>query len=110
MFILNYLNKLVTSLYDESIPGEGKLALALFMLCIILLLSYINTIFYFIILISLDNKTVQNWINQWDLFKKIVNIYRKTRIGFLIFEISLSLFIILFILYYSHKIYSFFLF
>lgn len=109
MIILTYLNKLITSLQDEAIPNEGKLALALFIFSIILLLSYLNTITYFIILIALDNKTVQNWINQWNIFKKVVNIYQKTRIGFLIFEICLSLFIILFIMHYSHKIYSFYL-
>jgi hypothetical protein len=34
-------------------------------------------------------------------------LYRKTRIAFLIFEISLSLFIILFIIYNSYRVYTF---
>jgi len=59
MIILTYLNKLVSSLQDENIPNEGKIALGLFIFCLILLLSYINTMTYFIILIVLDNKSVQ---------------------------------------------------
>jgi len=44
MIILTYLNKLVSSLKNENISNEGKLALALFVFSIILFLSYVNTI------------------------------------------------------------------
>jgi hypothetical protein len=67
MIILTYLNKLVSSLYDKSIPNEENLALALFIFCVILLLSSVNTITYFIILVSLDNKTIQKWTSQLNL-------------------------------------------
>ena len=109
MILLNYLNGVITSLKDENFPDDGKLALSLFILSLILLFSYLNTITYFIILINLDNKTVQNWINQNNFIRKLVNIYRQTRIAFLIFEICLSLFIILFILYNSYRVYAFYL-
>lgn len=109
MIILTYLNSLISTLQDDNFPWQGKLALALFILSVILLLSFSNILIYFIILISLENKSVQHWINQWELFKKIVNIYKTTRIGFLIFEICLSLYIIIFIMYYSYKIYTFYL-
>lgn len=109
MIILNYLKNLLTNLYNDTIPNQGKLALGVFILCLILLISYLNTITYFLILINLDNKTVQNWINRREFIKKLVNIYRQTRIAFLIFEICLSLFIILFILYNSYRIYVFYL-
>jgi len=109
MILLNYLNGVITSLKDENFPDDGKLALSLFILSLILLFSYLNTITYFIILINLDNKTVQNWINQNNFIRKLFNIYRQTRIAFLIFEICLSLFIILFILYNSYRVYAFYL-
>jgi hypothetical protein len=109
MIIINYFYKLVSNLQNENIPKEEKLVLALFIFSIILLLSYLNTRTYFLILIIFFNKTVQDLINQWYLFKNFFNIYGKTRIRFLIFEICLSLYIILFILYYSQKIYTFYL-
>lgn len=101
--------ELANNLDNDTIPNQGKLALGVFILCLILLISYLNTITYFLILINLDNKTVQNWINRREFIKKLVNIYRQTRIAFLIFEICLSLFIILFILYNSYRIYVFYL-
>ncbi len=109
MFILNFLNKLIHNLQDENIPQEGRIALAIFILSLVLLVSYLNTMVYFIILISLGSETIQNWINQQDYIRKIVNIYKNTRIAFLVFEICLSLFIILFLLYYSHLIYTHFI-
>jgi hypothetical protein len=109
MIILTYLNNLISNLQNDNFPIQGKLALALFVLCAILLVSFINIIIYFLILLNLDNKWIQNKLNQWYILKIIVNIYKKTRIGFLIFEISLSLFIMIFILYYSHKLYTFYL-
>jgi hypothetical protein len=109
MIILTYLNKLITNLQDGNIPDQGRLALSLFILCVILLISFTNILIYFLILLNLENKLVQNKINQWTMLKWIVNIYKKTRIGFLVFEICLSLYIILFIMYYSHKIYTFYL-
>lgn len=107
MIILTYLNKLVFSLQNENIPDQAKLALALFIFCIILLLSYINIIIYFTIRVNFFNKTFQNCIKKSKTFRIVVNVYRKTRIGFVIFEIYLSLYIILFLLYYSHKIYTY---
>nr|YP_009487220.1 hypothetical protein [Russula abietina]AWB36122.1 hypothetical protein [Russula abietina] len=107
MIILTYLNKLMDSLYDENIPEIGRLALDVYIFCVILFFSYLNIMANLRILISLDNKSIQNWRNKFSFIKKVVNIYKKTRIEFLIFEIFLSLFIILFLLYYSYQIYIF---
>jgi len=60
MFILNFLNKLIHNLQDENIPQEGRIALAIFILSLVLLVSYLNTMVYFIILISLGSETIQN--------------------------------------------------
>lgn len=64
MIIINYFYKLVSNLQNENIPKEEKLVLALFIFSIILLLSYLNTRTYFLILIIFFNKTVQDLINQ----------------------------------------------
>lgn len=109
MIILTYLNSLISNLQNENIPVQGRLALAVFILCTVLLISFINITIYFVILLNLENEWIQDKIIKWPVLKIIVNIYKKTRIGFLIFEISLSLFIIIFILYYSHKLYTFYL-
>jgi hypothetical protein len=60
MIILTYLNKLLISLQDENIPQEGKLALALFILSVILFVSFSNIMIYFIILLGFENKIIQD--------------------------------------------------
>jgi hypothetical protein len=109
MIILTYLNKLLISLQDENIPQEGKLALALFILSVILFVSFSNIMIYFIILLGFENKIIQDWVDKWKFLIKFISIYKKTRIGFLLFEICLSLYIIIFIIYYSYKVYNFYL-
>jgi hypothetical protein len=64
MIILNYLNKLIIFLQDENIPNLGRLALAVFILSTILVISFTNIIIYFLILILFENKSFQNKINQ----------------------------------------------
>jgi hypothetical protein len=51
---------------------------------------------YFIILLALENKTIQNWVNQQRFIKKIIYVYKKTRIGFVVFW-NISVFIYYFI-------------
>lgn len=109
MIIIAYLNKLITSLQDENIPNEGKLALALFIFSVILFINFSNIMIYFLTLLSFEQKILPKWVNKINFVKKMMKIYKKTRIGFLIFEISLSFYIILFIMYYSYKVYTFYL-
>jgi hypothetical protein len=96
MILFNYLNELISKLYDENIPEIGRLALAVFIFSLILLISYLNTMAYFIILLALENKTIQNWVNQQRFIKKIIYVYKKTRIGFVVFW-NISVFIYYFI-------------
>lgn len=106
MNILEYLKSILNKIYDESLPDEVRIAIGLFILSTILLLSFMNIIIYFIILIIFDNKRIQEWMNKYKFIKYIFTTYKATRIYFLIFEISLSLYIIIFILHGSYKICS----
>jgi hypothetical protein len=64
MIILNYLNKLLIYLQNDNIPNEGRLALAVFILSTVLLISFTNIIIYFLILIGIEKKSMKNKINQ----------------------------------------------
>ena len=109
MIILPYLNELINKLQDESIPNEGKLALGLFILITISTLSVINIIIYFVIIISIDKKIVQDKINEWKFLKRIAQIYKNTRIYFILFEVSLFLYIHIFVLWNCYRLISHFL-
>ena len=57
MIILTYLNSLISRLQDANFPWEGRLALALFIFSVILLVSFSNIIIYFIVLITMEKKS-----------------------------------------------------
>ena len=59
IILLEYLQTMLNKMYDESLPDEVRIAIGLFILCTILLLSFINIIIYFIVLIIFDNKRIQ---------------------------------------------------
>ena len=112
MIILEYLNYLFNYLQDGSLPWEVRVAIGLFIMCSVLLLSIINIINYFLILIFFENKHVplgqghwQEWMNKYKIIKYIFTKYKATRVYFLIIEISLSLYIILFILYTCYQVF-----
>ena len=105
MIILTYINKLVWTLEIENIPEEGKIALILFILHLILLLNFLNIMTYFLIRVNITNKRLQDLMKESRIFRRIVWIYGKTRILFIIFEIYLCIYIILWIIYYSHKLF-----
>jgi hypothetical protein len=64
MIILNFLNKLINSLNDESIPDEGRLAIALFILSFISLMCFINVLFYFFALYIVDSKFIEEKLER----------------------------------------------
>jgi hypothetical protein len=109
MIILEYLKNLLNLMQDESIPVIGKLAVGNFILCVLLLLSFINVLIYFLVLITFDNILVQNLMNKYSIIKRILILYKNTRIYFLIFEILFFISINLFILWNCYRLFSFYI-
>ena len=113
MFLLEYFNKISTYLENDSIPALGRLALGNFILCSLLLLSFINIVVYLLIIKGLDsnNKFISiMWQNK--LLGKLILLYKESRIYFILFElvffISLIMFIVLFENYRFFSLYFYF--
>lgn len=109
MIYLEYLRNLLSHLQDENLPVECRLAVGTFVLCFILLLSFLNIITYFTVIICFDHKLIQEKMNKWIILKKFLILYKTTRIYFLVFEILLFLSINIFILWNCYRIFSFYI-
>ena len=110
MFLLEYFNKISTYLENDSIPALGRLALGNFILCSLLLLSFINIVTYFMIIIGLDsNNKLLNKIRQNKLLGKIIKLYKESRIYFIIFELVFFISLNIFILWQSYRLFSFYI-
>ena len=110
MFLLEYFNKISTYLENDSIPALGRLALGNFILCSLLLLSFINIVIYFMIIIGLNsNNKLLNKIRQNKLLGKIIKLYKESRIYFIIFELVFFISLNIFILWQSYRLFSFYI-
>lgn len=93
--ILKYLN--------ISIPPESEFLVVfsfnIFILLLILLFSFLNILGYFISIILLNKYEI---VLKYPKLKRIIQMYEKTSMIFLVFEIILVLIIILFLLYFTY--------
>jgi len=64
MKIIEHLQNLLCSLNDDSIPVLGRFAWGIFILCVILLISFTNIIIYFIVILTIDTKFMQEILNK----------------------------------------------
>ena len=109
MIILEQLRQILEHMNNEEIPLLGKLAIANFILCSILLLSILNLIIYFTVINLLNHQTVLEKIQQYKLLNKCINLYKNTRIYFILFEVCLILFINIFLIWQSYRLFSHYL-
>ena len=65
---------------------------AFFVLLLIGTLSIINIGIYILALYITNHKLFLEKISKWPILVKYLNIYRKTRVGFIMFEICMFLF------------------
>lgn len=88
--IINLLNN-----YEEHMLSgisESNQAIFLFALSILLISSVcmlcaIQIIIYLLVLYVLEHKSVLDKLSKYPLLLKIINLYRKTRIYYIVFEI-----------------------
>ena len=110
MFIfLDHMKQFIDLINSDHIPLTNQLALYNFILCSFLLLSFINILIYFMVINIFNNVTLVNKIKDYKILNKILNIYKNTRIYFLIYEIIFFLFINVFILWQSYRLFSIYL-
>lgn len=109
MIILEQLKELLEIMNNDSIPIVGRLALGNFILLSISLISFLNLIFYLIIIKVLDNKIVLEKIQRYKYLNKIFMLYKHTRTYFILFELCLILFINITILWQSYRLFTHFL-
>ena len=84
--------ELLTGLGINVTPDSSPIVLLLssvLVLSLIAFLSFINIGIYLISLHITNHKLFLDKISKWDILLKLLNIYRKTRIGFIMFEIIL---------------------
>ena len=93
---MNYLNQFLeflgihANLSEDSSPILLLLS-CIFILSVIAMLSFINILIYLGVLYITEHKLFLDKISKYSLLTKLLSIYRKTRMSFLIFEILLLL-------------------
>ena len=109
MIILTYVNEIINKLQDDSLPNEVKLGAVVFVLVGFATLSIINIIFYLLSNKLLDNKKVLEVTNKWPYLTMLLLLYKRTNIGFIVFEILFFFSIQFFLLYQSYRLMYFIL-
>nr|YP_009690437.1 hypothetical protein Schpa_000062 [Schizopora paradoxa]QEG57217.1 hypothetical protein Schpa_000062 [Schizopora paradoxa] len=110
MFIfLDQMKQFIVLINSDHIPMINQLALYNFILCSFLLLSFINILIYFMVITFFNNDKFVNKIKEYKLLNKIFTLYKNTRIYFLIYEIIFFLFVNVFILWQSYRLFSIYL-
>nr|ADO51612.1 orf1 [Moniliophthora roreri] len=85
-------------------------AVCVFAFSVLILLSVVNLLIYFSILLGLENENIKSKLNEWMNLKygwvlaKIINLYKKSRLIFIFFEIGIFFFNISMLLWSSYKI------
>lgn len=88
---INILNYLGISVSIESNPVLLFLYVIL-LFAILGLFSFFNIVIYLGVLYLSNNRLLLDKISKWPLLVKLLNIYKKTRIAFIIFEVFFFLF------------------
>lgn len=76
---------------SESSSPILLFACSILVLSIIALFCFINILLYFTILHITDNKLLLDKLSRYIILVKIINLYRQTRIAYLLFEVILFL-------------------
>lgn len=89
---------------SESSDPILLLCCSILVLAIVALFSFIQVLLYFGVLYITDHKYIIDKISKYSKLVKIMNIYKNTRIGYIIFEIILFLVCIFFIIWLCLKV------
>lgn len=106
MILIELLKYLGINIYDNSTPPEVIYALCIMLLSIMSVICFFNLLIYFIVLFALDSKYIQDKIDGFKKLQKIINLYKNTRIYFILFEVLLFIWLNGIIILTSYKIVS----
>lgn len=106
LIILNILNYFGIVIENENNHPFAAYSFIILFISLLLLLCFFNILLYFSLIILLDNKLFNEWLKDWPILKRIANIYKNTRIIFIVFEVLFFIWMISILIWSSYTILS----
>ena len=107
MFLLEFLKNLGINLSDtDNVPFEVFFSTNILILCTVSMFCVINIIIYLLVIKSIDTECIQSKIINYSIVRKILNLYKKTSMTFIVIEFSFILYIHCFIIHSCYRIIS----
>ena len=107
MFLLEFLKNLGINLSDtDNVPFEVFFSTNILILCTVSMFCVINIIIYLLVIKSIDTEYIQSKIINYSIVRKILNLYKKTSMTFIVIEFSFILYIHCFIIHSCYRIIS----
>ena len=107
MFLLEFLKNLGINLSDtDNVPFEVFFSTNILILCTVSMFCVINIIIYLLVIKSIDTEYIQSKIINYSIVRKILNLYKKTSMTFIVIEFSFILYIHCFIFHSCYRIIS----
>ena len=107
MFLLEILKNLGINLSDtDNVPFEVFFSTNILILCTVSMFCVINIIIYLLVIKSIDTEYIQSKIINYSIVRKILNLYKKTSMTFIVIEFSFILYIHCFIIHSCYRIIS----
>ena len=107
MFLLEFLKNLGINLSDtDNVPFEVFFSTNILILCTVSMFCVINIIIYLLVIKSIDTEYIQSKIINYSIVRKILNLYKKTSMTFIVIEFSFILYIHCLIIHSCYRIIS----
>ena len=107
MFLLEFLKNLGINLSDtDNVPFEVFFSTNILILCTVSMFCVINIIIYLLVIKSIDTEYIQSKIINYSIVRKILNLYKKTSMTFIVIEFSFILYIHCFTIHSCYRIIS----
>ena len=107
MFLLEILKNLGINLSNtDNVPFEVFFSTNILILCTVSMFCVINIIIYLLVIKSIDTEYIQSKIINYSIVRKILNLYKKTSMTFIVIEFSFILYIHCFIIHSCYRIIS----
>lgn len=91
-------------LNDPNVPPFVLVFLGFFIFCLLALITFINILFYFLVMFFIEKEYIKKKIENRKILIKIVNLYKKTRFVFVMYEILFFLFLLGYMMFMCLKV------
>jgi hypothetical protein len=102
--IMDIFSYLGLDLNDPNVPPFVLLFVGFLILCLLALITFINIIFYFLVLFFIEHEYIKKKIENRKFLIMFVNIYKKTRFVFVMYEILIFLFLMGYMIFTCLKV------